>query len=152
MIDALLKFLGIGEQLDEEDCIREGLRHATAVLLVEIARADHELSDGELAEIRDQLAAAFELGSNDAADLLDRARTAVEEAVSLHEFTRLLHAELSYAEKESVVEMLWRIALVDRDLDKYEDYMIAKISDLLYVARGDVIRIKQRVVESLDRD
>ena len=56
---------------------------------------------------------------------------------------------MNYAEKESVIEMLWKIALVDFDLDKYEDYMIAKIADLLYVARGDVMRLKQRVVESL---
>ena len=49
----------------------------------------------------------------------------------------------------SFIEMLWKIALVDLDLDKYEDYMIAKIADLLYIARGDVMRLKQRVAESL---
>ena len=56
---------------------------------------------------------------------------------------------MDYAEKESVVEMLWRIALADHRLDKYEDYMIAKIADLLYVARGDVLRLKSRVIDSL---
>ena len=99
--------------------------------------------------MRSQLAASFDLTETDAEGVLARARSAVEEAVSLHEFTRILHAEMSYAEKEQVVEMLWRIALVDRNLDKYEDYMIAKISDLMYVARGDVMRLKQRVVDSL---
>lgn len=149
MIDALLKFLGLGEDLDEEECIEERIRHATAVLLVEIARADHELAQRELDEVRAQLATAFELSEQEAAELLARALAAVEEAVSLHEFTRILHAEMGYEEKEVMIEMLWRIALADRNLDKYEDYMIAKIADLLYVARGDVLRLKQRVLDSL---
>lgn len=149
MLDTLLKFLGLTEDLGEEECIEERIRHATAVLLVEIARADHELQEREVDEVRAQLVAAFKLSEHDATKLLARAQTAVEEAVSLHEFTKILHAEMKYAEKEAVVEMLWRIALVDRNLDKYEDYMIAKIADLLYVARGDVLRLKQRAVDSL---
>lgn len=148
MIDSLLKFLGMTQDIAEEECIEERIKHATAVLLVEIARADHELQETEIVEMRSQLATSFELTDNQAEELLARARSAVEEAVSLHEFTRILHAEMTYAEKEAVVEMLWRIALADRNLDKYEDYMIAKIADLLYVARGDVIRLKQRVVKS----
>lgn len=148
MIDKLLKFLGRTEDLPEEECIRERIEHATAVLLVEIARADHDLHEAELVEMRDQLAQSFDLAEQEASALLSRAREAAEEAVSLHEFTRILHAEMSYAEKESVIEMLWRIALADRSLDKYEDYMISKIADLLYIARGDVLRIKNRVVMS----
>lgn len=149
MIDKLLKVLGMTEDLPEEDCVRERVRHATAVLLVEIARADHKLEEGEIREMRDQLAGSFELGEQEATELLARAQAAAEQSVSLHEFTRVLHAEMSYAEKEAVIEMLWRIALVDRNLDKYEDYMIAKIADLLYVVRGDVLRLKQRVIDTL---
>jgi uncharacterized tellurite resistance protein B-like protein len=80
--------------------------------------------------------------------LLAVAGMAVENSVSLHEFTRLLHDEMSYEEKTTVIEMLWRIALADNNLDKYEDYMIGKIADLLYIARGDVIRLKNRVIDS----
>lgn len=149
MIDKLLKLLGFAADPPEEESAAERIRHATAVLLCEIARADHRLRDTESAEIRGQLADAFGLSAQESAELLDRAQAAVEESVSLHEFTSVLHARMSYREKESVVEMLWRIALVDRDLDKYEDYMIAKIADLLYVARGDVLRTKQRVIDSL---
>lgn len=149
MIDKLLKFLGRADDLGEEECIAERIKHATAVLFVEIARADHDLQEAEITEMRGQLAGTFGIDDREAGELLERALKAVDEAVSLHEFTRLLHAEMSYPEKESVVEMLWRIALVDRNLDKYEDYMIAKISDLLYVARGDVLRMKQRVLDSL---
>ncbi|MFW2404902.1 MAG: TerB family tellurite resistance protein [Gammaproteobacteria bacterium] len=145
MIDKLLKFLGQSDDLPEDECVEQRIKHATAVLLVEIARADHNLSEAEMVKIRDELCAAFDVDGDEASALVERAHVAVEEAVSLHEFTRVLHAEMSYAEKESVIEMLWKIALVDFDLDKYEDYMIAKIADLLYIARGDVMRLKQRV-------
>ena len=43
--------------------------------------------------------------------------------------------------------MLWQVALTDRNLDKYEDYLIGKLGELLYVSRGDVIRLKNRVME-----
>ena len=59
---------------------------------------------------------------------------------------------MTYAEKSTVIEMLWQIALADNHLDKYEDYMIGKIADLLYIARGDVIRLKNRVLEKLQAE
>ena len=119
------------------------------MLLIEIARADHERQASEDTEIKSQLANHFELSMEAAAALMAKAEQAADESVSLYEFTRALHAEMDYAEKESVIEMLWRIALADRTLDKYEDYIISKIAELLYVARGDVIRLKARVIESM---
>ena len=42
-----------------------------------------------------------------------------------------------------------QVALADRSLDKYEDYLIGKLGELLYVSRGDVIRLKHRVTQRL---
>ena len=149
MIDKLLKQFGQTEELPTAESRRERIKHATAVLLIEIARADHERQASEDTEIKSQLANHFELSMEAAAALMAKAEQAADESVSLYEFTRALHEEMDYAEKESVVEMLWRIALADRTLDKYEDYIISKIAELLYVARGDVIRLKARVIESM---
>jgi uncharacterized tellurite resistance protein B-like protein len=38
--------------------------------------------------------------------------------------------------------MLWQVAYADGQLDKYEDSLVLKISDLLYVSRGRVMRLK----------
>ena len=43
--------------------------------------------------------------------------------------------------------MLWHVALADRHLDKYEDYLIGKVSELLYVSRGDVLRLKHEALQ-----
>lgn len=151
MIDRLLSFFGLSEDELSVEVDEARIQHATAVLLVEIARADHERLAIEHEAMLELLKDSFNLSAAEAENVLNRAEIAAENSVSLHEFTRVLHAELSYAEKEKIVEMLWRIALADKVLDKYEDYTIGKIADLLYVVRGDVIRIRNRVYESLDK-
>ena len=151
MIDRLLNLFGLSESEDAPETAEARIRHSTAVLLVEIARADHERLVIEHEAMLVSLKDAFGLSAVAAEGLLVSAETAAENSVSLHEFTKVLHAELDYDEKEKIIEMLWRIALADKVLDKYEDYMIGKIAELLYVARGDVIRLKNRVVESLDK-
>jgi uncharacterized tellurite resistance protein B-like protein len=151
MIDRLLNLFGLSQSEDAPETAEARIRHATAVLLVEIARADHERLAIEHEAMLVSLQKGFDLSAVEAESLLERAETAAEHSVSLHEFTKMLHAELDYGEKEKIIEMLWRIALADKVLDKYEDYMIGKIAELLYVARGDVIRLKHRVVESLDK-
>jgi uncharacterized tellurite resistance protein B-like protein len=83
-----------------------------------------------------------------AQDLMHRARETVEKSVSLYEFTRPLHETLTYAQKEEFVRMLWYVALADRRLDKYEDYLIGKVSELLYVSRGDVLRLKHEALQA----
>jgi uncharacterized tellurite resistance protein B-like protein len=67
--------------------------------------------------------------------------------VSLQSFTRRLVDELSESERHRVVEMLWRVALADRRLDKREDYVVRQVADLLYVSQSDLIRIRNRVYE-----
>lgn len=148
MIESFRKFFARVETADEGDGL-DAVQLSVAVLLVEIARADYDQSDIEAEEMHKLLVSKFDLSSEETEVLISAAEKTVENSVSLHDYTRTLHSELSYPEKESVIEMLWRIALADQDLDKYEDYMVGKIADLLYVYRGDVIRLKQRVIDAL---
>jgi uncharacterized tellurite resistance protein B-like protein len=53
-----------------------------------------------------------------------------------------LNANLSNAEKEHLVSLLWQVVFADGRLDKHEDALVLKISDLLYVSRGRVMRLK----------
>jgi len=118
------------------------LRLAVAALLVEIARADHEEKAVEHAAITRLVARHFRLDTAAAEELLAEARTAVDDSVSLRQFTAPLHDALSYQDKLEIVSMLWHVALEDSSLDKYEDYLIGKMADLLYVSRGDVVRLR----------
>jgi len=118
------------------------LRLAVAALLVELARADHDEQAVEHAAITGLIARHFQLEPVAAGELLAEARSAADDAVSLREFTAPLHEELSYPDKLSIIAMLWVVALEDHTLDKYEDYLIGKVAELLYVSRGDVVRLR----------
>jgi uncharacterized tellurite resistance protein B-like protein len=125
--------------------VRERL--AVAALLVEIARADAEHSATERAAAVHLLARYYDCSDAEAGELLAEAEAAVEGAVCLREFTAPLHQGLADSEKQHVIAMLWELALAESGLDKYEDYLVGKIAELLYVPRGDVVRLKAQVEE-----
>lgn len=120
---------------------------AMTALLVEAARADHHVKEVELEELGSLIAVRLQLGPDEALALVHRAREAVERSVSLYEFTRPLQESFTYEQKQEFIRMLWHVVLADRRLDKYEDYLVGKVAELLYVARGDVIRLRNAVMD-----
>lgn len=118
------------------------LRMATAVLMLEVARADYVFEESEFDQVLKLIETHFGLAPEEAAALVNRAGDKAEDLVSVHEFTQLLHENLDEKEKARIVTLLWQIAYADGRLDKYEDSLVLKISDLLYVSRGLVMRLK----------
>ena len=118
------------------------LRMATAVLMVDVARADHVFDESELERVLQLIETHFQLTAEEAAVLMNRADQKADDMVSLHEFTQLLHRNLADSEKAQIISLLWQVAYADGRLDKYEDSLVLKISDLLYVSRGRVMRLK----------
>ena len=121
---------------------------AAAVLLIEMARADFKQEDIENKMIIELLKEYFLLDGEDADDLFLEAEKIADNSVSLHEFTRTLHETLNEKAKNEIIEMLWRLALVDDSLDRYEDYLVRKIADLLYVSNSNVLRIKHELTSN----
>ncbi len=118
------------------------LRLATAVLMIDIARADHVFEESEFDSMLQLIESHFELSPEQAAALVNAAGEKADDMVSLFEFTQLLHKHLDEKEKARIVSLLWQVAYADGQLDKYEDALVLKISDLLYVSRGRVMRLK----------
>ena len=149
MIGKLKDLLGLpspeGQQGPDPD---EKLRTALAALLVEMARADFDQTDAEDQEIAKLLAQHFRVSEAEARALLSRAQIELDDAVCLHDFTRTLHQELEPQQKQQIIAMLWQVALADDKLDKYEEYLVRKIADLLYISPSDVIRLKYEVLKS----
>jgi uncharacterized tellurite resistance protein B-like protein len=123
------------------------LRVATALLLIEVARADYEADWAEDATILAQIRDFFQLDDARARLVVTEASRQADHAASLQSFTRRLVEALSLAERAQVVEMLWRVALADQRLDKHEDYVVRQVADLLYVSQSDLIRIRNRIYE-----
>jgi uncharacterized tellurite resistance protein B-like protein len=129
--------------VDIDDADREEtLRLATAVLMVDVARADHVFDESEFERVLQLIEFHFTLTPEQSAELVNAAGTKADDMVSLYEFTRILHKNLNDAEKARIISLLWQVAYADGRLDKYEDSLVLKISDLLYVSRGRVMRLK----------
>ncbi len=118
------------------------IRKATAVLMIDVARADHIFEPSEFEHVIGLISSRFDLTAQDAAELVNDADEEAERLTSLHDFTQLLHNNLDNVEKARVVELLWEVAYADGRLDRYEDSLVLKISDLLHVSRGRVMRLK----------
>lgn len=128
------------------------IRKATAVLMLDVALADKVFEKREIARVLALIKSRFALSPADAADLVDMAKETAVDLVSLHEFTDVLHENLTEDEKASVVALLWDVAYADGQLDKYEDALILKISDLLYVSRVRVMRSKHDAEQAAGRE
>ena len=86
---------------DDPQAREHALRVATALLLIEVAKADYA---DDLAEDEAMLASLkqfFALDDAAAALLLEEARSTADRAVELQQFTRRLHEQLSVAEKHA---------------------------------------------------
>lgn len=127
------------------------LHLATAALLFEVLRVDDEEHPEELAAVEKALQDVFGLGQEEIAQLAELARQEAEESVSLHQFTSLVNDYFSMQQRVRVVEMLWQVAYADGHLDRYEEALARKISDLLYVSHRDFIRAKHRVLDGMSK-
>ena len=139
VVDALSAQPGEGAGVQDRDA---ALRMATAVLMLDVARADSVFDESEFDRVLDLLQAHFQIPAEDAAELLNAAHEKADSSVSAYEFTKVLHDHLDEDEKARIVALLWQIAYADGRLDKYEDSFVLKISDLLHVSRGRVMRLK----------
>ena len=137
--------LGIAASNDDE---KYTLQLSAAILLLEVSRADFEISEQEQSVIQKVLIDQFELPESEALNVLKYAMQEHDEYTSSHPFISLLNEGLDHDSKRNLLKGLWQVAYADGVLDKYEEYHIRKIADWLYLSHADFIRLKHQVLES----
>ena len=130
-----------------ETVSEHSLQVATATLMFELAYADDRVEAREREAMADLLGEYFQLDAATRAELVDLAADTARQAVCLQEFTRLLNEHFSQEQKQRVVEMLWRVAMSDAVLDKYEEAFVRQVADLLYVPHAAFIKAKHRAMQ-----
>ena len=118
---------------------------ACAALLIEVINSDHKLEEQETQAFFSVLQNNLNIPGEDIDELVELAENQAKEATSLYEFTSLINSDYDYSQKVGLIENMWRIAFSDNNLDKYEDHLIRKISELIYVSHSDFIRAKLKV-------
>ncbi len=119
---------------------------AAAALLIEMTRADHDVKGIEREAVAHAVQRTFELDSSESQELLALAERQADQATSLYEFTQLINRHFDPEQKEHFVELLWHVALVDGEIDKYEEHLVRRVADLIHVPHRSYIRAKHHAI------
>ena len=122
---------------------------ACIALLLETSMADEILDESELMALKNTLQKDFQINEDEIDELIDLAKENVEDSTSLYEFTRDINDNFDAAERVKLIESMWKIAYADGNIDKYEEHIIRKVANLIYVAHSDFIKAKLSAKEQI---
>jgi len=121
------------------------LKLATAALLIEMMHQDAQVLETEQQAVRQALKENFTLSDEESTELCHLAQQELKNATDYYQFTKLIAEHFSQQQKIKVIELLWQVAYADNHLDAYEEHMVRRIADLIYVPHQDFIQTKLRV-------
>ncbi len=121
------------------------LHMASAALLIELANADQHMDDKERQVLLRILETRLQLDKATLDNLWELAHAEQQGATSLYQFTSLINDAYKYPEKVQLLQYMWEVAYADGRIDRYEEHLIRKVADLLYLTHGDFIRTKLAV-------
>ncbi len=121
---------------------------ATATLMVEVSKADFSQDETELQAIRWLLLEHLSLCEEEIDILLASANEEADRMVSLQHITRLMNEQLEQRDKVKVIELMWIVAYADGEKHYYEEHLLRKVSELLYVSHEDFIKARHRAEAS----
>lgn len=117
---------------------------AAALLLVEVMHADHEIDDRERLAVKNALQKVFELTEEEAEAVFEIAEERAKDVIPLQRYTSILNKALPPAGKLRLLEQIWRVVFADDELDKYEEHLVRRIAELLYIRHTDFILARLR--------
>ncbi|CAN7673068.1 MULTISPECIES: TerB family tellurite resistance protein [unclassified Variovorax] len=126
------------------------LQLATAVLLVEVMRADPELGAAERRAVIAALRDKFALADDEIERLLELAEQTARTATDYFSFTSRINESFEMAQKLRMIEHMWRVAYADGTLSAHENHLMRKVADLLYIPHGAYVHAKMRAQQATD--
>ena len=116
---------------------------ACAALMIEIATIDEHFDQRELDTLKQHLTEQFKLDAATLTQLCELAHSEQQDASSLYQFTRIINETCSNTDKFELLRGMWKVARADGAIDKYEEYMIRKLCDLIHLPHSAFIQAKQ---------
>ena len=111
---------------------------ALGALLVRVAFADRTYRVEEVGQIDRILAQTFELGPIEAAKLRAICEALERDAPGTPEFAQILRDEVDYADRKSLADAMWSVAIADGHRDDKEEIQLAAIEHALGQPPADI--------------
>ncbi|WP_088279004.1 TerB family tellurite resistance protein [Ideonella sp. A 288] len=124
------------------------LQLATAVMLVEVMRADASFHAGEREAVLAALRDKFALSDDEAGRLAELAETTAKGATDLFSFTSRINDRFDMAQKLRMIEHMWRVAYADGHLSEHERHVLWRVADLLHVPQGAYVNARLRAEQA----
>ncbi|GAA5445801.1 hypothetical protein Misp06_04006 [Microbulbifer sp. NBRC 101763] len=129
-------FEQIGNSADVETRNEKDVRMISAALLVEVATVDQKLDQRERDTLTHLLCQHYALDVHSAAEIIDEAIDQREHATSLFEFTQAVNDQFTEQDKYLLVRQMWQVAFSDDVIEAFEEHLIRRVSELIYLPHG----------------
>ena len=146
MLNKITQFFTQQLATSSEEPEQDKLQLAAAALLIELSKADYQRLPEEQKAIENALTHCFNLDSAQLNEIIQLAEEENAEATSLYQFTSLIKDNYSPEQRFELVKMLWQVAQADGEISKYEDHLIRKVAELIYLPHSEFIRAKLDVL------
>ncbi|MCP3128995.1 TerB family tellurite resistance protein [Shewanella sp. KJ2020] len=146
MIAKLRRFIQSHTQAITPEDKAHQLKLAAASMLLEVVFADETLAPEETALLPKLLTETLSMTEQDAKALIDEAKRVQGNATSLFEFTNAINTEFSLEQKQQLLLAMWQLAYADGQLSHYEDQIIRRTADLLYLKHSELIQMRNQAI------
>ena len=120
-------------------------------LLVEAANIDEVFEEKEKKIIASIIEKQFKIQNTKIVnETIEKVNESLKIGSDLVSNTKQVKNNWSLEKRKEVVEMLWKVCLIDNNIDPYEDMLIRKIAGLLYVEAKDSNDAKLKALKSLE--
>jgi uncharacterized tellurite resistance protein B-like protein len=124
------------------------LQLATAVMLVEVMRADATFDARERDVVLQALREKFSLADDEATRLAELAEQTARTATDLFTYTSRIDEHFDMPQKIRMVELMWGVAYADGHLSEHERHVMWRIADLLHVPQGAYVHARLRAEQA----
>ncbi len=118
------------------------LQRAVSDLLFEASRVDDDVTLDDTAIAKKTLVDLLKVSESDADRLFAESCLVENRIISYQPLTNLINKSLTYEDKTALIRAMWNIAHSDGSIHSFEDHIVRKIADLLYVSHTDFIYAK----------
>lgn len=130
------------QRKDNKKALLPDTKIATCALLLEMARVDGEFSTDEEELIIDMMKRKFGISKAEVDKIIEAANMQIDGSIDYWHFTNVINQQYNREEKKKIIKMVWQLIYADKKLDKYEDYLVHKLGDLLKLSHQELIEMK----------